>query len=330
MWDNVLGHAQQKIFLERFLRAAERTHALLFVGPAGVGKKLLAQAFAKSLLCFHHSGTDGCESCRLLNFDAQAVGHPDFLYLEPQADSQKIKIEQVRELLAQAAFAPALSNCRVCLVEAADQMTVEAANSFLKLLEEPPRGWLLLLLAQREAELLPTVLSRVVRLRFQHLPVALVRSELLRQGESEDAATVLARISEGSPGAAQELRQRGVFAWRAQALGFLQALPLDTPANYLAGLGWPGTTQRPAAQLLVQLLQLLLRDLLMLRAGQADGLYNCDLAGALQQLAPGWQAGSLHRALAVVEDTYRALGENSKVETALEAMALTIDQLRKE
>ena len=62
MWDNILGHAKQKEFLQRYLQAQERPHALLFVGAEGLGKKQLALAFAKALLCANHTGSDHCEA----------------------------------------------------------------------------------------------------------------------------------------------------------------------------------------------------------------------------------------------------------------------------
>ncbi len=330
MWDTVAGHARNKEFLERFLHAAHRPHALLFCGAPGLGKKRLALEFARTFLCLNQRGNDGCASCRLLNWDNHAVNHPDFLLLEPQEGSRNIKIEQVKELIAQAAFAPVLSTHRVAVINGADRMTDEAANGFLKLLEEPPVGWLLLLLAQRDEDMLPTLLSRVVRLRFYPLPLPLVEQELRAAGETAENAAVLARISGGAPGAALALRAQGALTLRRQALEFLRALPLDLSANDYAGRAWPGNTQRQEAMLLAELLQLALRDMLLLQAGATTGLYNCDWEQELRGLADSWHLLSLKQALLCTEDAYQALAEGSAVEMTLEALALTLDKLRKE
>ena len=151
MWDDILGHEQNKEFLARLLQPGNRPHALLFYGPEGIGKKQLALRFAKTFLCQkpdeHPCGR--CESCRLINLAEHSFAHPDFILVEQEAPGKDLKIEQIKEMSRQAAFAPALSSHKVCVIDAADRMTVEAANSLLKLLEEPPPNWMFILVASR-------------------------------------------------------------------------------------------------------------------------------------------------------------------------------------
>ena len=104
MWEDVLGHEQQKAFLQQYLQAEERPHALMFVGAVGLGKKKLALEFAKSLLCSTHTGTDLCEACRLMNLKDGNLSHPDFLLIKREYDEEKkrlkdISIEQIRACL---------------------------------------------------------------------------------------------------------------------------------------------------------------------------------------------------------------------------------------
>lgn len=147
MWEHIIGHTEQKKFLQNYLQAKERPHALLFSGAAGLGKRTLALEFAKALLCFQHNGTDGCEACRLMNLQDGNLSHPDFVLVQHEWDDKKdrlrdtIIIDQIRELTAKTALAPVMSPTRVCIVEDADTMVPAAANAFLKLLEEPrPAG----------------------------------------------------------------------------------------------------------------------------------------------------------------------------------------------
>ena len=162
MWDEVLGHQQNKEFLQKLLKPGSRPHALLFYGMGGIGKKMLALHFAKTFLCKSAAKKPCgiCESCRLMDIENNSFAHPDFYLLTAEEAGKDIKIEQVKE------FAPVLSEHKVCIIDDAGQMTAEAANSLLKLLEEPPPGWLFILITQQAERLLPTVLSRVVRLRF--------------------------------------------------------------------------------------------------------------------------------------------------------------------
>ena len=196
MWDEVLGHQQNKKFLQKLLKPGSRPHALLFYGMGGIGKKMLALHFAKTFLCKSAAKKPCgiCESCRLM-------------------EGKDIKIEQVKEMAKQAAFAPVLSEHKVCIIDDAGQMTAEAANSLLKLLEEPPPGWLFILITQQAERLLPTVLSRVVRLRFDAPDSSAVRQILKAKGITQNTQ-VLAALAGGSPGRALSYNQADVFAIR--------------------------------------------------------------------------------------------------------------------
>lgn len=328
MWDRILGHKQNKEFLEKYLHVAGRPHALLFCGAEGLGKLALAQQFARTLLCLHGDGMDNCESCRLLNFADGNISHPDFLLLTPEEDSRNIKIEQVKEIIRQSAFAPVLAANKVCIVDGADRMTVDAANSFLKLLEEPPHSWVIILIAASENALLPTILSRVVRLRFNPVEVSLVKQALVMRQIPEQEAEVLARISEGSPGTALQLAEQQFFDCRKQAQALLEALPLPGTFNYLGNFHMPDKDYAQAL-LFVKTLQVLLRDMLLLKVGMSEKLYNTDMPDLLQELAAGWQTRQLRKSLQEIDNAYKALTESAGIKLTLEAMAVKIDMLRK-
>ena len=330
MWDSVLGHEQNKEFLQNFLQREARPHALLFCGAEGLGKKKLALEFAKTFLCLNGKGDDGCEACRLLNFADGNVSHPDFILVERLPEKRDLSIEQMRELVKQAAFAPVLSKNKICIVEDADRLTEAAANSFLKLLEEPPAGWLIILLASSEDKLLTTILSRVVKLRFNPLAVADVKQLLLERGVDANASEVLARISEGSVGTALNLNEQNALEYRQTALSFLEALPLEFPMNYVTDRAWVVKYERAEAMLFVKLLQLLLRDMLFIKTGVTVNLYNCDVQENLTALSGGWQPQGLKKTLAATNDAYKALASSVGVKLVMENLAMKIDNFRKE
>lgn len=347
MWNDVYGHEQVKEFLESYLQREERPHALLFSGAEGLGKRKLALEFAKSLLCFNHSDGDSCEACRLMNLEDGNLSHPDFLHIcreeDPKTHRLKdLSIEQIRDLNSKAGFAPVLSENKVCLIEDVDRMSEAAANSFLKLLEEPSAGWVFILTATSPDRLLSTILSRVVHLHFYAIPDELLQ-KALAEYENKDSKLpveerkipqqqipVLARLSEGSLGLAIQYHENKVFNYREQAYSFLEAVPVDGIINYLQGRVWLEKYERPEALLFVQLMQLLLRDMLMCRLGNTKDLYNCDLESELLSLSKNWKIKSLKQALEVVGKTYVALVTNTSVKLALEVMALKIEKLSKE
>lgn len=330
MWDSVLGHEQNKEFLQSFLQREARPHALLFCGAEGLGKKKLALEFAKSFLCLNGKGNDGCEACRLLNFADGNVSHPDFILVQRLPDKSGLLIDQMRELNKQSAFAPVLSKNKICIIEDADTMNEAAANSFLKLLEEPPEGWLIILLASSEDKLLTTILSRVVKLRFNPLKVEDVQKLLEARGVAPQISEVLARISEGSVGTGLNLHEQNALEYRQTGISFLEALPLAMPQNYVAGRAWIKEYERNEAILFVKLLQLLLRDMLFIKTGLTANLYNCDVQENLTVLSDGWQPRGLKKALAAVNDAYKALETSTGVKLVLENLAMKIDNFRKE
>ena len=135
-------------------------HALLLSGRAGFGKRAFAQAFTALLLC----ETDGqqaracgaCRGCTLL----AAGNHPDFLHIAPLEAGKALLVDQIRELGDYFALRPHYRATKIAVIEAADTMNRSAANALLKLLEEPPAGAVIMLVADRPSSLLPTVRSR--------------------------------------------------------------------------------------------------------------------------------------------------------------------------
>lgn len=337
MWNDVLGHEEIKKFLRQYIARKEKPHALLFVGASGLGKRLLAEKFAKTVLCKTGTGEDDCEACRRMDFEGDKVSHPDFIRARREINPstgklRDISIEQIRELQEKTAFAPVLSEYKLCLIEDVDRMRAEAANCLLKLLEEPPEGWIMILLAESEERLLETILSRVVVLRFNSLSWDKAAKVIQRlRPELEDMqVAVISRLSEGSIGKALELLEDKVWESRQQALMLLEAFPLKNPISYLADRTWMEKLERKEALLLVLFMQLLVRDMLMFRNSLEQQLYNIDLKEDLHRLSVAWKNEALRKSLQVLEEAHRALESNAGIKLTLEAMTLKIDKIYKE
>lgn len=331
MWDEVLGHQQNKEFLQKLLKPGSRPHALLFYGMGGIGKKMLALHFAKTFLC-KSAGKKPCgicESCRLMDIENNSFAHPDFYLLTAEEAGKDIKIEQVKEMAKQAAFAPVLSEHKVCIIDDAGQMTAEAANSLLKLLEEPPPGWLFILITQQAERLLPTVLSRVVRLRFDAPDTSAVRQILKANGITQNAQ-VLAALAGGSPGRALSYNQADIFALRREALDLLKKLPLQNPFGYIAALGWGEKYDRAAALLLTEQFIYLLRDVLLLQSGAGGQLYNTDIMAGLDGIAADWPLHTARQGVNTAQEAWQNINKNVSAKNVLEALVLKLDLLRKE
>jgi DNA polymerase-3 subunit delta' len=150
--------------LQRSLERGRLAHAYLFAGSRGSGKEAMARTLAKALNCPEkdHDSCDRCDSCRRVD---EGV-HPDVYWVRPESKSRRIQIEQMREFMKSVNLRSSMGGVKVGIVVDADCMGEEAANAFLKTLEEPPAQTVILLLTADPQRLLPTILSRCLRISF--------------------------------------------------------------------------------------------------------------------------------------------------------------------
>ncbi len=132
----VIGHSRPLGLLAGSIARGTLPPSLLFTGPEGVGKRLVAQAVAETLNCLSPTGRDACGSCPACRRIAKG-SHPDVLAIDPP-EVGATKIESVRPAIAAAAYRPFEGHCRVVIVNDADRLTDDAEAALLKSLEEPP------------------------------------------------------------------------------------------------------------------------------------------------------------------------------------------------
>jgi DNA polymerase-3 subunit delta' len=190
----------------RALLGSRFPHAVVVTGPAGVGKSTLALDIAAALLCSAEDPAakpcGDCRACRMVGHG----NHPDLHRLAPSGAGGGISIggrgeRGVRDLVSDLALLPVEGGARVAIIEAAHRMSEDAQSALLKTLEEPPAGTTILLCADDEERLLPTIRSRCTRIRLGPLGIRDVEAVLAARGVADaPTAARLARITDGRPG----------------------------------------------------------------------------------------------------------------------------------
>jgi DNA polymerase-3 subunit delta' len=180
----ILGQDQPRRIIQNALENKSVSHAYLFYGPKSIGKNLTAIEFAKALNCKDSETADNCGNCPSCKKIDQGM-HPDFFFLEPKKSSPTarnayINVEEIRELQKKLAFLPYEAKTKVAIIDGAETMNPQAANTLLKTLEEPPSSTILILIASNPHQLLPTIVSRCQGIKFHLLSTEAVR-QILRQ-----------------------------------------------------------------------------------------------------------------------------------------------------
>ena len=269
----ILGH---EIQLQRLLQAVAADtlhHALLFEGPRGIGKRLVADHLAMAANCTERApGAEPCGVCPTCRTIA-AGQHPDVIVVEPDPDlaSRTIAIEVVREVIRQAQYHRYGARRRFVIVDPAEAMLEPAANALLKTLEEPTADTHFILVSHNATALLPTIRSRCQRIRFGPVPETAIRAWL--DGRGVERADVVARLARGCPGRAMALVEGGLEEREEVERAILEAVagPLEGVYALSQKLTQGSGRQEWAAraELLLEVVEDLARDAVV--AAAADG-----------------------------------------------------------
>jgi DNA polymerase III subunit delta' len=336
---------------------ATPSHAYLFHGPAGTGKRTVARAFAAALL------QEGARTPGTVAERVARDSHPDLTWVRPSGAAEMLVADIEQPVVAAATHTPFESARRVFVIEAVETMNDQTANRMLKILEEPPSFTHLVLLADRREDVLATIASRCQPVRFDPLAPALLAARM--DGVDGDRAQACARLAMGDAGLAQRLASAEGQALRARAEEFVRS----TLAGSTASRPWLGLLEaaktagaqagertqeqlerelefvpskerkryeREAAEarrrgerrvrtqtlgLSLRLAELWLRDLMCVSEGAGELAHAVDRRPELESDADGRDALALRSGIELVADTRLSLSLNVSEELALEALA---------
>jgi len=306
---------------------ARLPHACLLAGNIGMGKQAFAEYMAQSLLC-EQTDVQGnpCNQCKYCNLFA-AKTHPDYYRVTPESTGKAIKIDQIRDLQKFAVLTSKYGKARVILVSPAEAMNNYAANSLLKLLEEPPPRTYIFLISHNPAILLATIRSRCQYFDFQNIDKIKAYEWLQQQLNADANIELLMKLSHKAPltalAMAENLDERQQIFKSWQSLLQQQQSPVKTAEQWAA--------KEPL--LVVECLLSWCQDLLRYLIAGTDSLQNTDYQETLKKLANNFSSrldsNSLFGILDAHLDSLRLIrkGSSVKPQSLLENLAINWLQL---
>jgi DNA polymerase-3 subunit delta' len=330
-FSQIVGQERAIRFLRQAMASGKMPHAYLFVGIPGIGKATAALALCQALNCerpFNGEGCGHCISCRKMisgNF-------PDLVILEPEG--QNIKIEQVRSLDRMFGFKPAAGKYRVSLLRQAETMTEEAANAFLKSLEEPPPGNIMIMTVTEPLDLLPTILSRCQRVTFRPIPVPLIEAWLMeKEGMEKGKASLLARVAEGSLGKALEMGKNHFLEKRQDLLSDLNRIMTMPPEEAVVWAVEYSTKakkekQESALPLLLSVWKTWYRDLILSKVNcSEDAFINVDFSRELKNASGNSRIQNLLESFYTLDQAERDLLRFRNLDLLMENVVLKLKRI---
>lgn len=311
--------------LVRLLQRGELPQSSLFTGPDGIGKRTLALLLAQLTNCKQADEYDLCGRCRSCA-RAQSGNHPDIRLL--QAEGATIKIELIRRLNQEAHYRPYEGAFRFFIIDEAEKMTDEAANSLLKTLEEPPDTTRIILVTAFPQRLLATIRSRCQAFTFLPLSISEIQSYL--EGQTDlDKPEIRAGFSRGSLGNALHLELDSLLESRDQLLEMLEEWIQSRSFQdlYERIESRPLRTlmkSRDSVQELLLLLQMIVFDIYYVQVGTPERIINSDRFESIQQIAADFPLQKVRGFLRQIAQSQRDLEQYVNPLICFETLWLSI------
>lgn len=334
-FSQIIGQEKAVGFLKKVLQGDRIPHAYLFTGVNGVGKSTTAMALARAINCGTDISDEGCGEC--ITCRQLASGNfPDIIFIEPEG--QNIKIEQIRELNRSLSFKPVSGKYRVTIINRAEMMTEEAANSFLKTLEEPPPGNIIVLKVVDPLDLLPTIISRCQKVPFHPLTREVIKRYLVEKaGQDENTAWLAAGISEGSLGRAIEICEEGFLDERRGLIEYIiklndlsrvEVLNLAIEFNKKKSKKAKGDKSNIDLYSVTGVWKTCFRDLLLSKVhGNYELLINRDYSDIFDSVSKKYDSDKLIESFFLIDSYQRDLLRNPNTGLMMEKMLLELKAL---
>jgi len=320
----VLGNKAISNYLYSSILSNQISHAYLFYGPEQIGKKLFAELFAKSLQCQSDSNKIPCNQCVSCQQIEKKI-HPDIYSTEP-GENGSTSINQIRELQHALSLRSFLTSYKISIIDQADRMTNEAANSLLKTLEEPPPKTVIILISKSIVSLPLTIISRCQTLQYNFVPTEVIYNWLIVNKKHRKDAHMISHLSNGRPGMAYNLaNQAQLLADRQGKIDILFDLinsNIQNKIKIITNLTKAGNKEEIFANL--DLLMSLFRDIFLQKNSNPKIISNLSFKDKINQIQKKYTNKNLVNIIINIEKTKSYIQQNINPQLALENLTLNI------
>ncbi len=311
------GQDSAVFYLKASLKNNTLSHAYIFSGPNGVGKRLAALNFAKALNCVstvNNEGCDKCPSCKKID----NITHPDVFILRPIKKGGSIGIDEIRELIKNISLRPFEGRKKVYIIDGAQNLKHEAANALLKTLEEPPTPSVLILITDSLKTLFHTIVSRSQVVRFFPLKLKEIKDILKKEYSIDEAsAHILSHLSSGMLATALKYKDEDIFANRVLVLN-------SVSKKSLSGLDFDSLTE-DKMRLFLDILLTWFRDILNTKVGIEDSmLVNIDKKDVIAAEAKNLSFDYLENIINNIISTIMYIDQNANPKLAMSVLTMKI------
>ena len=344
-WQTIGNDYATKV-LHGSLTAGRESHAYLFTGPNSVGKHTLALDFARALNCiptpdmFGETRTKPCGECSSCGRITRAI-YPDVRTIDVNTPSSKdtdpavakrrvmIGIDLIADLQRDAMLEPFEGQSRVFIIDEANRMSSDAANSLLKTLEEPPPAVHIILTASSQNQLPETIASRCHLIRLRSVPVHVIEEALIERFDADpNDAALLAKMSQGAPGwAISALKDPSLIDTRKQAASRIINIidsDLEERFQYARDISIEFRRDRDSALDEISSWLEILRDVAYIKHDLNDRIVFTDQLDQLQRLSSRISEDQIASSMQTATSTRHALMSNALPQLALEVMMMDV------
>lgn len=331
MWQ-VRGHQKALRFFKNSINEGKITHACLLVGAPHIGKMTLAINLAQALNCQEEPPPCGnCQSCRRI----AALNHADVRVVSLKSDDDlkpfpriMISKEQIERIRHSTSLTPYEGRTRVFIIDGAENMSLGAANCFLKTLEEPSDKIVFVLLAVNESRLTETIASRCQHIELFPIAAVEIEEELKNRGVSEEKARLLSRLSHGRMGwAITAAEDDSLLENRKECIEKTISLINDDYEErfgYATQLARQFNKEREAVWNTIELWLDLWRDIILLKMGLDEDIINIDFEEELLLWSKEFTVDEIRKVMEDIIETEQKLKRNASPQLALEVLMLNI------